>query len=143
MTPGIQVTMDAADAPVLGAFWAEVLGYEEQAPPDGYDSWDTFLDDIGVPEDERTSAYAIVDPEGVRPRIYLQKVPEPKTTKNRVHLDVNVADRSEPRSVQRETVDAEVERVVGLGATRVETFDREHEYWVVLRDPEGNEFCIQ
>jgi hypothetical protein len=81
-------------------------------------------------------------PEGTGPRLYFQKVPEPKVAKNRVHLDVNVsrrADASEPR----EWVDAEVERAVALGATRREAFDQDDEYWVVMTDPEGNEFCLQ
>jgi hypothetical protein len=144
MATGIQVTFDAADPAALGGFWAEALGYIEQPPPDGFDSWDAFLDSIGVPADQRDTAYAIIDPDGDRPRIYFQKVPEAKTVKNRVHLDLNVAARGEtPMSERRETVDAEVTRLVGLGATRHDAVDRDNEYWVVMTDPEGNEFCVQ
>src|SRR4051794_13613188 len=88
--PKFQVTFDAVNPEQLGRFWCEVLGYIEQPPPPGFENWDAFLASIGVPEDERDKAYAIVDPAGDRARIFIQKVPEGKIAKNRVHLDVNV-----------------------------------------------------
>jgi hypothetical protein len=144
VNPGIQITMDATDPEALGRFWAELLGYIEHPPPDGFSSWDEFLDSLGVPADQRDSAYAIIDPEGGRPRIFIQRVPEPKTVKNRVHLDVNVSDREASGEERLEQIEAEVERAIDLGATRLETFDEPNgDLWVVMRDPEGNEFCIQ
>ena len=139
----IQVTFDASDPAALGSFWADVLGYVMQPPPDGFDSWDDALVAWGVPEEERDSAYAILDPDGVGPRLFFQKVSEPKVAKNRVHLDVTVTQPREPIDARREAVDSAVARVEQLGATRGDTFDRDSEYWVVMADPEGNEFCIQ
>jgi catechol 2,3-dioxygenase-like lactoylglutathione lyase family enzyme len=142
MTVSFQVTYDCADPAAEGAFWAEVLGYQEQSPPEEYADWPTFLHDHGVPEDDWHSAYAIVDPDGKGPRLYFQKVPEAKSAKNRIHLDVNVG-AGVPAEERRRRVDSEVERVVRLGASRVRTFDQSGEYWVVMQDPEGNEFCLQ
>ena len=76
--------------------------------------------------------------------MYFQKVPEPKTAKNRMHLDLNVSDTEHVGAEEgRKRVDAEAQRLVGLGATKVGAFDEHDEYWVVMTDPEGNEFCIQ
>jgi catechol 2,3-dioxygenase-like lactoylglutathione lyase family enzyme len=134
MAHGIQVTFDCADPARLAAFWASALGYELQRPPEGYDSWPAFLAEIGVPESEWGTRNACVDPEGKGPRLFFQQVPEPKSAKNRVHLDVNVG---------RERVDAEVERLVGEGARVVRRVEQMGERWVVLSDPEGNELCLQ
>jgi hypothetical protein len=142
MAVSFQVTYDCADPEAEGAFWAEVLGYQEQPPPVGYPDWPASLRAQGVPEEEWHSAYAIVDPDGRGPRLYFQKVAEPKSAKNRVHLDVNVS-ASLPAEQRRNRVDSEVERVMRLGAARVQTFDQTGEYWVVMQDPEGNEFCLQ
>jgi hypothetical protein len=144
MAIGFQVTFDAADPATLGHFWGDVLGYIEQPPPKGFDSWDAFLESIGVPDDERDSAYAVVDPDGRGPRLYFQKVPEGKTAKNRVHLDVNVGGpMGTPLDERRHTVDEKVAEVVARGGAKVRAVDERDEYWVVMADPEGNEFCIQ
>jgi predicted ABC-type ATPase len=80
----------------------------------------------------------------VLPRLFFQRVPEPKTAKNRVHLDVSVSGGHDvPRAERNPRVDAAVERLVALGATKVKANDELDQYWVVMRDPEGNEFCLQ
>src|SRR5687767_10084351 len=84
----IQVAIDCADPASLATFWAEAIGYVVQPPPEGFDTWDAALESWGVPESERNSASAIVDPDGVGPRIYFQQVPESKAGKNRLHLDL-------------------------------------------------------
>ena len=71
----------------------------------------------------------------------LSAVPEPKTVKNRVHLDVQVGAGLGPEE-RPGRVAAEVERLLGLGATHLRTYDEMGEHWVVLQDPEGNEFCV-
>jgi hypothetical protein len=134
MATGVQVTFDCADPGRLAEFWAVALGYVVQPPPEGYDSWPAFLTAIGVPESEWDSRSACVDPDGRGPRLFFQRVPEGKTAKNRVHLDVNVG---------RDRVAGEVSRLVAAGATRVREHDDGGEYWVVMTDPEGNEFCLQ
>jgi hypothetical protein len=134
MAYGVQVTFDCADPARQAKFWASALGYVLQPPPEGFDSWPAFLTSIGVPESAWNSRSACVDPDGKGPRLFFQQVPEGKTAKNRVHLDVNVG---------HDRVDAEVERLVGEGASVVRTHEEMGEHWVVMTDPEGNEFCVQ
>ena len=141
----VQVTFDCADPAALAGFWCEVLGYQVQPPPAGFASWDEALDAWGVPPEERNSRSAAVPGEGeVGPRLFFQRVPEGKTAKNRVHLDVRAAPGTE--GDERMTVlDAEATRLVGLGATRVRRVDPDGPMetgFVVMQDPEGNEFCL-
>ncbi len=136
-----QVTFDAADPARLGAFWAAALDYVEEPPPEGFDSWQAALEAWGVPPEERDSAYAVVDPDGSQ-RIFFQRVPEPKTAKNRVHLDVRVSDRSRPVAEQEESIQREARRLEQLGATRVDWVAEIGKHFMLMRDPEGNEFCL-
>ena len=144
MSVGFQVTFDCADPAGLGKFWATALGYVEQPPPPGFDSWDDFLDSMAWPEDERDGMYAVVDPDGSRPRLLFQRVPEGKAAKNRMHLDVNVGGGRAVAIEERKTViQAKVDELVPLGPTVLRHAEENGEYWVVLQDPEGNEFCLQ
>jgi catechol 2,3-dioxygenase-like lactoylglutathione lyase family enzyme len=144
MGPTFQVTFDCADPRRLMAFWSEALGYHVPAPPDGHESWDAWLAANGVPEDQWNSKGAIEDPDGVRPRIFFQRVPEPKAAKNRVHLDVNVGGGREVSSEERVArVRADVARLEALGATKVREAEQLGDFWIVMLDPEGNEFCLQ
>ncbi|MEP7019063.1 MAG: VOC family protein [Pseudonocardiales bacterium] len=142
MSVSFQISFDAADPERLGTFWAEVLGYVMQDPPAGFASWDAFLDSIGYPADERDHAYALVDPEKVKPRLFFQKVPEGKTAKNRVHIDVNAGAGVAPDE-KRSVVRARADEIVALGATELREHDEHGEYWIVMQDIEGNEFCVQ
>ena len=143
MATGFQVVIDCADPARLSRFWAEALGYKLDDPPKGYDSWEDWLREQDIPEDRWNDASAVVDPDGAGPRIYLQRVPEAKTVKNRVHLDLNISGgRSAPVEERRGRVDAEVERLLGIGATRQRTVEEPGGYWVVMQDPEGNELCV-
>jgi predicted enzyme related to lactoylglutathione lyase len=112
------VTVDCTDAARLASFWADVLG------------WHVFSDDD--PEVLVTSAF----PRGADgPSMLFIPVPEPRTAKNRLHLDLEPGDR---------TRDEEVERLVGLGATVVEDHrNPDGTGWVWLADPEGNDFCVE
>jgi hypothetical protein len=143
MATGIQVVFDAADPDKIAHFWADALGYIVQPPPPGYESWQQWLAEMAVPESEWDKASAVIDPDGTRPRIYFQKVPEPKSVKNRVHLDLNVSGRATPPAERRAKVDAEVARLEQLGATRLYAKEEYGEYHVTMSDPEGNEFCVQ
>lgn len=139
-----QVTFDALDPAALSRFWAEALGYELDSPPEGFDSWPAFLADRGVPEEEWNSASALHDPTGAGPRLYFQQVPESKIAKNRVHLDIRAAPglRGEARMA---ALEAECARLIELGATRFRRFepdDRASLGFIVMQDPEGNEFCL-
>jgi catechol 2,3-dioxygenase-like lactoylglutathione lyase family enzyme len=144
MATQVQVTFDCADPEALSTFWAAALGYRLQDPPEGFATWEAFLADLGVPEDEWNSASAVVDPDGGGPRLYFQRVPEPKAAKNRVHLDLNVGGPlGTPLDERKAAVDREAKRMIDLGAEVVREVEERGEYWVVMRDPEGNEFCLQ
>ena len=144
MATQVQVTFDCADPAALSTFWAAALGYRLQDPPEGFATWEAFLTDLGVPEDEWNSASAVVDPDGGGPRLYFQRVPEPKAAKNRVHLDLNVGGPlGTPLDERKAAVDREAKRMIDLGAEVVRQVEERGEFWVVMRDPEGNEFCLQ
>jgi Glyoxalase-like domain len=143
MSVSVQVTFDAHDPEALGRFWAEVLGYIEQPPPEGFDSWDDFLESISFPVEERGDFYAVVDPEKNGPRLFFQRVPEGKTAKNRLHLDVNVGTGAKNSDERRAIVRTRADALVALGATETREVEERGEYWIVLQDPEGNEFCLQ
>lgn len=143
MATGFQVVFDCADPAALGRFWAAALGYIEQPPPEGFATWDAFLESVGVPPEQRDTAYAVVDPEGIGPRLYFQKVPEPKSTKNRLHLDINIGGGpAVPLAQRRQIIEAEAQRLGALGATFVRRQEDE-EFHIAMLDPEGNEFDIQ
>ena len=152
MSRTLQITFDARDPRRLSAFWGEALGYVHPAPPgvelapgeDAMTAWDVFLERAGVPQDQWNSSSALEDPDGEGPRIFFQQVPEGKTAKNRVHLDVRAAPGLEGDE-RMEAFEGECERLVALGATRLERFDPEPPFshgFIVMADPEGNEFCL-
>jgi hypothetical protein len=108
------ITFDCTDAAALAAFWSDVL-----AAPVAADA---------------TAAFATITPGdggGAAPAWFFVRVPEGKRTKNRVHVDLTAAH-----------LDAEVARVVALGATKIADFDQDDDRWTTLADPEGNEFDI-
>ncbi len=143
MAREVQVTFDCADPAALSAFWAEVLGYRLDDPPPGFSSWEETLEAWGVPPEHRNDRSAVHDPDGNGPRLFFQKVPEGKTAKNRVHLDVRAAPGLETEA-RMSALEAECERLVSLGATRVQRFeaDQAGSGHIVMLDPEGNEFCL-
>jgi hypothetical protein len=113
------LTFDCADPYALAMFWSQVTGYKED-PENG--------NEPGDPEG------LLIGPDG-QPNLLFVTVPEPKTVKNRVHLDLEPQDR---------TRDQEVERLLRIGATLVADLRRpDGTGWVVLADPEGNELCIE
>lgn len=140
----LQIVFDTNDPSSLSRFYAEALHYKLQDPPSGFESWDAFLRAQGIPDEELDSASAIVDPEGIGPRIYFQQMDTPKLGKNRLHIDINASDgQSVPLAKRKEQVDSEVERILLLGARKQRDLAEMGEYCVVMLDPEGNEFCIQ
>jgi predicted enzyme related to lactoylglutathione lyase len=114
------VTVDCADPRRLAEFWAASLAWVvDDADDDG-----AF---VGPERGSRGGSVA-----GTPTGLFFQKVPEPKTVKNRVHLDLRPPD----------SMAAEVERSIALGATVQQRVDVEGSFWTVMLDPEGNEFCI-
>ena len=144
MAKTIQITFDAADPRALADFWAAALDYVVQPPPEGFATWDEALTAFGVPESEWNSRSALIDPDGVGPRIFIQRVPEPKTAKNRLHLDVRAAEGL-VGDKRMAVLEADCTRLVALGATklyRVEPQPPLENGFITMADPEGNEFCL-
>jgi len=138
------LTFDATDPGRLAEFWKHALGYVDAPPPEGWDTWEAWLRDFDVPEDEWDDGASICDPDGRRPRISFLKVPEGKVAKNRVHLDVQAGGgRHRPWAERWERITAKVNELVAAGGTvlgRVGPDDRPDH--VVMADPEGNELCV-
>ncbi len=109
----VQLVLDVSDADLAAAFWAAALGYVP------YGRWEQYR--------------SLVDPDGAGPKLILQEVADVKSGKNRMHLDVHVAD-----------VEAEVERLTLLGALRLdlEPVAEAGTSWIRMQDPDGNEFCV-
>lgn len=152
MPRDLQITFDAHDPASLSRFWSQALHYTIPGPPgveladgaDPFEAWDGFLAGIGVPEELRNSRSAVEDPEGKRPRLFFQQVPADKVTKNRLHLDVRAAPGLEG-DARMEALEAECERLVALGASRLARHDPAPPLGaghLVMADPEGNEFCL-
>lgn len=112
MSPKLVTVLDCKDPQALAPFWAAALGYKQTAAAGQY---------VVLGTGDRTQHELI-----------LQGVAEPKTAKNRMHLDIHADD-----------VEAETERLIALGATRLEgPVEEWGERWIVLADPEGNELCV-
>jgi hypothetical protein len=117
-----ELAIDSTDPGSLARFWCAVLGYEVQDEEDGLVTIGSPL----VPEGRNR-------PGPVPPTLTFARVPEGKTLKNRLHLDVNPTDREQ---------DDEVRRLLGLGARHADVGQKGDEGWIVMADPEGNEFCV-
>lgn len=111
------ITFDCANAADLARFWSAALDRELDPAPDD--------------QAEYFASMGVANPEAGRPAMMFIQVPEGKTAKNRVHLDLDASDR-----------EAEVERLTGLGATVIHDRDEWGTRWTTLADPEGNEFCV-
>jgi Glyoxalase-like domain len=142
-----QLTFDANDPVRLARFWAQALGYQPEPPAGPETTWNAHyrgrLEAGASAFDDR-----LFDPAGLRPPIWFQPVPEEKAGKNRLHLDLYPTGRDNalPWDRRVEIVDTKVAELVELGAT-VRDRARDDDpndpfYYVVMRDPEGNEFCI-
>src|SRR4051794_14199801 len=119
----LQIAIDCSDPQLLVPFWCEALGYIVEPPPEDFPTWNEYWRHIGVPDEELPmdvdAADSIVDPKGVGPRFFFQVVPEPKSVKNRVHLDLKISGgRAVPLPERRERIEAEAARLEGLGAAR-------------------------
>ena len=135
MAARFQITIDCHDADAMSAFWSTALGYVVEPPPAGYLSWEDFLRSNDIPLPPAHSISAIVDPDEVGPRILFLRVPEPKTVKNRVHLDIRTDRTDEGKS-------AKIRELVEAGASEIRRVDEHGGWWMVMSDPEGNEFCV-
>lgn len=137
----VQITFDCAEPGRVARFWCEALGYVFPPPPTGYATWGDF--DRTLPPEHQGSVSACVDPSGVGPRLFFQRVPEEKAGKNRLHLDVRVG-TGLVGAERVAALEAECTRLVALGAVRVRLLaaDGYNESCLVMQDVEGNEFCL-
>lgn len=144
MVKRLNLTFDAAQPQELGQFWATALGYVEESPPPGFDSWEAALEAGGFPSDRWDDFYAVVDPEEQGPRLFFQRVPEPKVAKNRLHIDVPAPGSTrDDREQKMAATRAHAQTLVEAGGSISHEFDDPHEgFWIVMTDPEGNEFCV-
>jgi Glyoxalase-like domain len=141
-----QLTIDANDPALLARFWGQALGYEPVPPRQPQTTWWAhYRTRLG---EQVAYADRLFDPGGLRPPIWFQQVPETKAGKNRLHLDLYPTGRDDALPLERriEIVEARVAELIGLGAEvqrRIREDDpQEPVYFVVLQDPEGNEFCV-
>ena len=140
MARQLQVAIDCVNPDTLAAFWIEVLEYRLADPPDGFATWSDFS--AAAAQEAWEGWSRIVDPDGRGPSVLFHRVPEQKVGKNRMHIDIRVRPSGASDDVARPFVEAEVQRLVALGATHVRTDDDESDYYAVMQDPEGNEFCV-
>jgi hypothetical protein len=138
------LTFDSADPARLAAFWAEALGYVEAEPPDGFETWRAWLKENGVPKKEWNDAHYLADPAGQGPTLSFLKVPEAKSVKNRVHLDLKVGGgRHQSARKRRSRIEKAVERLAAAGGLVLREVGQDGTLdHVIMTDPEGNEFCV-
>ena len=121
-----EISLDCRDPDLLASFWTNVLDWVVLHREPG-------LVEIGPAGRDDAELLKAVRTGPVAPTIFLAQVPEEKVAKNRIHFDVSPVDCSQ---------DDEVERILALGATHADVGQTGEESWVVLADPEGNEFCV-
>jgi hypothetical protein len=136
----VQIVIDSSSPHELADWWAEALGWQVE-PQD--EAFIRRMVESGAASEADTTRHrgalvwavgaAITSPDPGRPRILFQRVPEPKTTKNRTHLDVHAGP---------ERREAEVARLLALGATELWRESQGPYEWATLADPQGNEFCV-
>jgi hypothetical protein len=143
MIPDIHIVFDCADPDRLAHFWMVALpGYEfPYALPDGFATWEEWADANEIPEEKRNAGRTLVDRQGNRPDIFFLRVPESKITKNRLHLDVKVG-RGLDDAERRARIEAVGSQLVAAGGSILRRIDDEEGFWLVMQDPEGNEFCV-
>lgn len=146
MAHTMQFVIACEDPARLAEFWAGALGYIIQPPPDGFESWDAFADSMEIPAERRNDISAVVDPDGVGPRVLFERW-EVGPANKRTHIDINSVggggtDLTDEE--RRERLDEERARLEALGATYERAASgMAGEIWIEMYDPEGNWFCVQ
>lgn len=117
------------------------LNYSLEGPPDGYSSWAELATAQRIPHELWRGS--VGDPTGNGPRLLFQPVPEGKTAKNRVHLDINISKGADSNADGRRLALDHAGRCVEGGATLLRVVEGIDGWHIAMLDPEGNEFCIQ
>ncbi|GAD33832.1 hypothetical protein MTS1_01184 [Microbacterium sp. TS-1] len=138
------ITFYADNPRALSHFWADVFGYPRLDWPDDMRRQQL---DAGLTDDDLDRRGLAEDPKGRGPRLYFHHADGAKRGRNRLHIDVSVAPADGDRRATAEALDAEKDRLVALGASVVRLVEQQwgawpERYWQ-MRDPEGNEFCLQ
>jgi hypothetical protein len=139
-----QLAIDANDPARLARFWAKALNYQPTPPPDDTTWWAHYRARMS----DEAFEDRLFDPAGAGPPIWFQPVPEEKAGKNRLHLDLYPTGRDNALSFAERAnlVETKVAELIALGATvdhrTVNDDPDDPEYFVVMHDPEGNEFCV-
>ncbi|MEV4127194.1 VOC family protein [Nocardia sp. NPDC049707] len=136
-----QVVIDCHDPDRMAAFWSAALDYRVDPAPAGYDGWMDYQVGRGFPENERVHFAAVHNPRGPE-RLCFLAVPESKTVKNRLHVDIQATSPDDSLARKIERVDALVAELHGLGGTALRTGRERGQYFVTMADVEGNEFCV-
>lgn len=144
MAHGFQVVVDCADPHALADWWADALGWQVEPSDEAFIR--RMIEQGHASESDTTTHRGVLvwrTGQAIRPpadlaagpgsRVLFQLVPEPKTVKNRVHLDLRVG---------QDDVEAEAERLIGNGATFLHRGQQGPHFWITLADPEGNELCV-
>ena len=134
MAKSFGITIDCADPPRLAEFWRTMLEYREEPAPAGFATWAEYDGAHGVTAEQAGAGATIVDPQGITPRIYFQRVPESKQVKNRVHLDIPAGGAAERKALS--------DAVAKLGGAFLRSSENPNDPFLVMADPEGNEFCL-
>lgn len=147
MADFFQLVVDCRDPSRLVTFWQPILGYHVPPPPEPHETWRSWYVSVGVPagEIDGDGTDRLTPPDGHGVALWFQPVPEPKTLKNRLHLDLRVSGgRAEPHESRRAAVQAAVDDVVDRGGSLLRWTDDEAADHVaaLMADPEGNEFCL-
>lgn len=138
MLTRVDLTLDCANPHLLAAFWKTAAGYVDEPPPAPFTTREEWLSQFDDEADDGMGGAWLHDPSGIAPRLSILQVPEPKTAKNRLHLDLRVSgDGTAEEKWARIT--EEVERLTAAGGTVLHVFSGHH---IVMADPEGNEFCV-
>lgn len=146
MAHSVQIVIACDDPRRLTEFWAAALSYVAQPPPPGFDTWEEFADVVGIPMERRNDMSAVIDPDGVGPRILFERY-DGGAPNQRVHVDINAIGGHEAGLTddeRRARLGEEKIRLEGIGATfKREATGMAGEIWIEMYDPEGNWFCVQ
>ena len=145
-----QLVVDCTDPQTMVEFWSQALHYIPEPPPAPHATWHAYWQFMGVPAEELEPEAgelpeSIIDPIGHGPRWWFQQVPERKSIKNRLHIDLRVGGgRGVDFETRKARVSQESERLVALGAQIRHVMDRAEmdHFAVCMSDPEGNEFDV-
>jgi hypothetical protein len=145
-----EVCLDCHHPEALARFWAVALGYVPEPPPRGFATWEDFARRTSLTAEEAAGFAAVVDPDGAGPRMFFHRVPQNAAdgappgpaTRNRLHLDLHVSAGLGTAETRAAAVHEHVRRCRQAGASVLRDVHDQLGAFIVMADPEGNEFCV-